>query len=243
METINLGKWSEGDLERIMAAASHIKSTGERIAFISAHFLNTPYLESTLAGGFDEEEVYAINFAGVDCFTFIDYVEAMRISVSFKEFTENLKSVRYQGGKVEYVKRNHFFTDWAEFNGSNVQDATTLIGGKNAKRITKTLNINNVGEFILKGVTPKEREISYIPVCNIDFSIISSMNNGDYFGIYSELPGLDVSHVGIIIKKDNGETLLRHASSVERYRKVVDQPLMDYLHGKTGLIILRPLPL
>jgi len=58
-------------------------------------------------------------------------------------------------------------------------------------------------------------------------------------GVYSELPGLDVSHVGIIVKK--GKTFLRHASSREQCEKVIDQPLDEYIEGKAGIIILRPL--
>ena len=51
--------------------------------------------------------------------------------------------------------------------------------------------------------------------------------------------GLDVSHVGIIIR-DRDTFLLRHASSDRRSRKVVDQELQEYISGTPGLIILRP---
>jgi hypothetical protein len=54
------------------------------------------------------------------------------------------------------------------------------------------------------------------------------------------MEGLDVSHVGIIIR-DRDALLLRHASSDRRFRKVVDQDFQTYISGKPGLIVLRPI--
>ena len=64
------------------------------------------------------------------------------------------------------------------------------------------------------------------------------MNTGDYAGIYTDREGLDVSHTGIIIKK-NDKTYLRHASPKEIYRKVVDEDLAEYFSDKPGLVIFR----
>ncbi|OQC48752.1 MAG: hypothetical protein BWX58_01022 [Deltaproteobacteria bacterium ADurb.Bin026] len=163
----------------------------------------------------------------------------MRLSGSFDEFKENLKRIRYQSGEVDYRKRNHFFTDWAEFNRRYVLDVTGVIGGDKTKKIIKILNENQDRTCLLQGVRPRKREIAYIPACEMDASVINKMMTGDYVGVYSELPGLDVSHVGIIVKK--GKTFLRHASSREQCEKVIDQPLDEYIEGKAGIIILRPL--
>ncbi|MCX5817962.1 MAG: DUF1460 domain-containing protein [Proteobacteria bacterium] len=240
-EMIALGRWSKSDLEHIMSTASHLSNPGERIGFISQHFLNTPYLESTLTGSIDEQEICVINLCGMDCFTFIDYVEAMRLSGSFDEFKESLKKVRYQSGDVDYRKRNHFFTDWAEFSRANIRDVTGEIGGNRTKKAKKILNTKEDGTCFLQGIIPRERKIAYIPADNMNSSTLAAMRTGDYAGIYSELPGLDVSHAGIIIKADNDEIFLRHASALERYRKVVDQPLKEYMADKAGLIVLRAL--
>jgi hypothetical protein len=65
------------------------------------------------------------------------------------------------------------------------------------------------------------------------------MRTGDYVGIYSEIKGLDVSHVGIVIK-DGDKIYLRHASSQKKQRKVVDQDFKDYIFKKPGIIVFRP---
>jgi hypothetical protein len=240
-ERVDLGRWSKDDLEHIMSKALRFSNPGERIGSISQHLLNTPYLESTLTGNIYEPEIFVVNLGGVDCFTFVDYVEAMRLSGSFDEFKENLKKVRYQAGNVDYRKRNHFFTDWAEFSRANIRDVTREIGGNKTKKAKKILNTKEDGTCFFQGIAPRERKIAYIPADNMNSSVLAAMRTGDYAGIYSELPGLDVSHTGIIIKADNDEIFLRHASSLEKYRKVIDQPLKDYLSDKPGLIVLRAL--
>jgi len=62
--------------------------------------------------------------------TFIEYIEALRLSNSFEDFKENLKKVRYKSGEVAFENRNHFFTDWVEFNANVIDDATKEIGSE-----------------------------------------------------------------------------------------------------------------
>ncbi|MCX5806348.1 MAG: DUF1460 domain-containing protein [Proteobacteria bacterium] len=235
---INPGRWSEDDLDRLMQEAARIEDVGDRIAFVSAKFIGVGYQESTLIGDTGIPEKLVVNLEGVDCFTFIDYVEAMCLSCSFLEFKENLKRVRYHSGMVDYLQRNHFFTDWIDFNREFVEEVTEEVGGQKTKKANKNINIKEDGTFFLEGISPREREICFIPTESIDDAVIAGLRNGDYAGIYTEKAGLDVSHVGIIIKK-KGKCFLRHASSLEANRKVIDQDLRKYLTGKPGFLVLR----
>ena len=45
----------------------------------------------------------------MDCFTYLDYVEALRLSNSYEEFNPKVKDIRYKNGKVSFQNRNHFF--------------------------------------------------------------------------------------------------------------------------------------
>ena len=238
-EQILLGKWTTDKLEQMLEEASKIRGSAARIDFISKHFLNTDYKESTLVGDINTPEVFVINLEGVDCFTFIDYVEAMRLSHSFPAFKENLKRIRYRSGVVAFKNRNHFFTDWEKSNSGFVSDITGRAGAKKTKNITKTLNKKQDGTRFLPGIPFKKRPLKYIPSDAIDKSVINNLQTGDYIGIYSEKQGLDVSHVGIIIK-DKVSIFLRHASSAKKYRKVIDHDFKEYISGKPGLIVLRP---
>ncbi len=232
---VNLGRWGREELGEMLRTASAIGPVSERIRFISAAFLGAPYGESTLIGGKGGAEALVIDLASMDCFTFIDYVEAMRLSDSFGDFRLHLMKVRYRRAMVSYGTRRHFFSDWRYTR--RVRDVTPEVGGERARGVKKTLNRKADGSPILPGILEKERRIAFVPSILVDGGVLANLRTGDYVGIYSEADGLDVSHVGIILKGE-GRVLLRHASSVER--KVLDQDFLPYISGKPGIIVLRP---
>jgi hypothetical protein len=160
---INLGIWTEKQIDELLKRAARIRGLPERVASLSEPFLGTEYGESTLIGDVNHSEVLVLNLERVDCFTFIDYIEAMRLSRSFIEFKENVIKIRYQSGRVSYLGRNHFFTDWIEFNDERVLDVTRTIGGRAAENVVKTLNLKEDGALYLEGIRPRSREVAFIP--------------------------------------------------------------------------------
>jgi hypothetical protein len=236
---ILFGKFIRNELDKIIREASEIDNTGKRIDFLSKQFLDTDYVESTLIGNKDAPEVFVINLKVVDCITLIEYVEAMRLSDSFSAFERNLQKVRYKSGIVEFMSRNHFFTDWREFHAEYIADVTGKLGGEKTRTIQKTLNQRENGTHFLPGIQPVQREVQYIPSDKIDRSVLNKLSTGDYLGIYSSKAGLDVSHAGILIK-DGDSIFLRHASSQSELRKVADQDFKKYIADKPGIIVLRP---
>lgn len=238
-EIINLGAWTEESLDRLIRDAALIEDPGERVDALSARFLETPYQEATLIGSPSEPETFVLNLAGVDCFTFLDYVEALRRSDSFVDVKELLRNIRYRAGEVDYTQRNHFFTDWAVSNADGVSDVTAAVGGAKAVRIRKTLNRKGNGSPYVPGIPPTPRDLAFIPAGAVDKAVLAWLRTGDYIGIYSPMPGLDVSHVGICIRRGD-RLFLRHASSSRPYRKVIDQDFREYIAAAPGIIVLRP---
>jgi len=235
-EQTNLGKWTKEKLDILLQESSSIHDTGKRIDFLSAKFIGAQYTEATLIGHANTPEVFVINLEGVDCFTFIDYIEAMRRSGSFSEFRENLRKIRYRSGEVIYEDRNHFFTDWREYNSDLIDDITERVGRGKSKQVKKILNQKNDGAGFIPGIPFRERQVVYIPAEKVDDAAMRDLKSGDYIGIYSEMPGLDVSHIGIVIK-DASHVFFRHAST--KSMKVVDEDFRKYLSGKPGIIVLR----
>ena len=238
IKSTDLGSWNQIKVERLLQEAATLRNPGEKIAFISRHFLGTPYIAHTLIGNPETSEIFVLRFDGVDCFTLLDYVEALRRSSSFVDFKKHLRHIRYRGGRVNYINRNHFFSEWGNANFPHLEDVTALVGGMSVHRVEKQLNQRGDGQLYLPGYPVTKRTVTFIPPEAIDASVFSRLHSGDYIGIYSPLPGLDVSHTGIIIKKGE-KTLLRHASSRESIRRVVDEELAPYLGGKKGLIVYR----
>ncbi len=220
-----------------MQKASTVPDTSDRIAFLSSQFLGISYQVSTLTGSEAEPEQLVINLRAVDCFTLLDYVEAMRHSITFDSFVGHLKKIRYRDGLVSYMNRNHFFTDWAQYNQACISDVTGKVGGAQTHRIRKVLNVKTDGSFFVPGIPSVTRDMDFIPSGCIDDVVLGMMNTGDYAGIYSDRPGLDVSHTGVIIRRGS-DVVFRHASSIQG--KVVDEDFGKYVAVSPGLVVFRP---
>lgn len=223
---------------RVVAAAAEA-DPGERVVRLSAGFMATPYVANTLGGGPALPESLVVRLDAVDCFTLLDYVEAMRRSADPAGFRQQLIEVRYLDGRITWETRRHFFSDWTVAADGWVIDVTAIIGGRRTQTALKTLNRRGDGSVYLPGVAVRERTVHFIPTAAIDDTVLAGLRPGDYLGIYAAEPGLDVTHVGIVVPGD-GRLLLRHASSRRDTGQVVDSDLAGYLRGKPGIVVFRP---
>ena len=231
------GPWNRGELARLITELRPLPP-GERIVHISHLFLGAPYAANTLRGGPQQAEQLVVNLAEFDCFTLLDTIEALRRAATPADFPEQLKQVRYRGGKVAYASRRHFFSDWVAADSAGMSDVTAAVGQGRARVVAKQLNQKEDGSLWLPGLPVTGRDVTYIPTVKIDRVVLSALQAGDYVGIYAAHQGADVSHTGLIVKT-GARVLLRHASSSPGVRRVVDVDLLAYLQGKPGLVVYR----
>ncbi|WP_409360810.1 DUF1460 domain-containing protein [Bartonella heixiaziensis] len=238
---VNLDPYTLDKLNTILKERSKMSDhkTEKMIELLSEAFLGTPYQANMLQGSETTPEKLIIDFRGLDCFTYLDYVEALRKSTSQTEFINNVIRTRYVDGNISFLNRKHFFTDWAYREYKLADDITAQIS-PNAVNTEKYLNQKADGGNYLSGLPIVKRNITYIPSSVINEEVITRLQSGDFIGIYTKLPGLDVTHVGFFIMTDNGP-MLRNASSRKENEKVVDSPFMDYVTKTPGIIVLRAL--
>ncbi|WP_406604211.1 DUF1460 domain-containing protein [Bartonella gliris] len=238
---VNLDPYTLNKLNAVLKERSKMSNheTGKMIELLSEAFLGTPYQANMLHGSENTPEKLIIDFRGLDCFTYLDYVEALRKSTSQTEFIENVIRTRYIDGNVSFLNRKHFFTDWANREYKLADDITAQIS-PDAVSVEKYLNKKADGGNYLPGLPIVKRNITYIPSSFINEEVISRLQSGDFIGIYTKLPGLDVTHVGFFIMTDNGP-MLRNASSRKENEKVVDSPFMDYIAKTPGIVVFRAL--
>lgn len=239
-DLINLGHWSRAEIEQIVSSKNSFNSPNEQIVWLSSLFLKAPYAANTLIGGPREAEQLVFDLGQFDCFTYLDAIEALRRAHNFNDLFEQLKKVRYVDGVVTYTSRRHFFSDWLTGDG-DVEDVTAVVGGDKTLSVLKQLNGKDDGSLWLPGIALESRRINYIRTVDVDFEVLNNLLAGDYVGVYTNHAGLDVSHTGIIIKKE-GKVFMRHASSRNETSKVVDEDLLTYLQGKPGLVVYRVKP-
>ncbi|WP_234787639.1 DUF1460 domain-containing protein [Mycolicibacterium novocastrense] len=224
-------------LERLLAVRNGA-APPERAEVISRAFLGTPYGAHTLVGSADEPEQLVVELSKVDCFTYADYVEALKRAGSREEFIAALREVRYKDGVVDFANRKHFFTEWAAATPAVATDITASLSA-NVIHVQKNLNQKDSGGVYLPGLPVVPRTVSYIPSAQFDDAVVGGLRTGDYIGAYAEDGGLDVTHVGVYVDTPHGP-VFRNASSLPGDDKVVDTPLFDYVRTVPGVVVLRP---
>jgi len=235
--TVTISERSEQILTDLLAARNQA-APAERAQVVSGELLGTPYAANTLIGSATEPEQLVVDLDAVDCFTFIDYVGALKRGDDRQSFLEALREVRYRDGVVDFADRKHFFTDWAAVSPPIATDVTATLGA-DAVRVTKSLNDKGSGAVYLPGLPVVSRDVAYLPSSAVDDTVLRALHTGDYLGAYAPDDGLDVTHVGIVLATPGGP-MFRNASSLPADNKVVDTPLTDYLATVPGVVVLRP---
>lgn len=215
---------------RLLKAIWREPALAARIEYLSAQFLGLPYLVNPLGGGPGEPERLTVSLDGFDCVTYIETVLALALSAGWYGFLDNLRKIRYQGGQVDWLHRNHYMVDWAENNRAAgfVADMTT---GEETLEKTRTLGLVN-------GLPRKTVTFRCFPKRRLA-RVADRIETGDLILFVSAKRLLDVFHTGLLVRKDD-RILLRHAT--RKVGAVIEQDLEDFLQNNrmSGFILLRP---
>jgi len=233
-------------------------SVGALMLRIGLDFVGTPYVTKTL--DLNPEENLVVNLREFDCTTFVESCLAIALSLKngqpdYNQYIAQLERVRYRNGRLEgYTSRLHYFSEWITDNENKgvVKDVTAGLGG-----IGHPVLLNFMGnhpDFYpqLKADPSQivrlrqiEKKISAHPFYFIPKEKIADhepeMMDGDIVALTTKIPGLDVSHLGLISKK-NGVVFLLNASSADGRVEITRLPLVEYLKGLknvTGIFVVR----
>ncbi len=243
----------------IEAEAANLSGAAARVEWLGCRLLDTPYVGHTLE---EQPEMVTVNLDELDCTTYVETVLAMAMTLgerrsSWRDFVYNLQRVRYRGGVVDgYPSRLHYICDWIVDNvhRGNFDDVTNRMPKYNY--VVKTIDFMSANadkypaladSANLAGV--KNTEVGYR---NHRFPYVKSsdasnkatkaaLHTGDVVAFTSTLKNLDVTHLGIIVKKD-GEPYVMHASSSVGRVVVSDLPLDRFLRRNrqfTGFRVVR----
>jgi hypothetical protein len=227
---------------------------------LGTYFEGTPYVAHTLEKG--DEEQLVVNLRGLDCTTLVENCLALAKTIqsdehTFERFTKELKNVRYRSGKIEgYPSRLHYTTDWIFDNQQKklVRNLSKEIG---TTPYPKEINFMSThpdsyrqlkdSSKLLTIIVQKESDINsrqhfYIPEEKLA-EVEDQLMDGDIVGITTSVDGLDISHMGILVRKA-GRIHLLHASSAAEKVVLSDETLEEYLlssKSATGIMVARPL--
>lgn len=225
---------------------------------IGLSFLETPYVAATLENGLEEKLV--INLRQLDCTTFAESSLALARTVKlnkkdFESFVAELQKIRYRDGiRSQYPSRLHYFSEWIQNN--HKRDIISGLDNQNGVKYNKAINYMSTHPAdypvlkkhpeLIPAIAQQEKELTktgfkYFPKSNIA-NLYKYLQHGDIIALTSTIEGVDVNHVGIIIKKGN-EFHLLHAPLSGKKVLVSDGPVTDFLKPQSknsGIMIARP---
>lgn len=237
--------------------AAELENTAERVVFISKKFLGKPYATETLEG---DSELLTINTSKVDCTTLVENVIALAMTTAedtttYKDYEKNLKSIRYRGGEVNgYASRLHYVSDWIADNTERGNFAEVTDKFAPAEKQQLRLNYMTTHRRSYKALVDNQEayeemqevekrydsyQCSYIPKRKVGLKPAQNwLKEGDIVLITTTTRGLDVSHMGILVK-ERGQLFLLHASSNAGKVIIAQQSLDSYLKAHNNMSGIR----
>jgi hypothetical protein len=232
------------------------KTPNELVMLYGQKLIGTPYVAHTLEG---KEEMLTINIDQLDCTTFIETLYALTRTTldgrfSWRDFANNLENIRYQNGEMNgYSSRLHYFSEWVvdNFHRGNVSELTSSIPG--SKDIIKTLDFMS-GHRNLYPALKDSVEFEKIKSVEAGYTMHKfyyvkkewlnsketkdAIEDGDIAGLVTKKEGLDVSHLGILMKKDDTLYLL-NASSIDGKVEISKETLSYMLKRSRNALGIR----
>ena len=204
-------------IERLIQESRGLPHVSERIDFISSKLRGIRYQADTLIGGPKHPEKFVVRDDAFDCVTFCEVVLASAIARDIGEFETALRRIRYDHGKVEYDRRNHYFADWCKRNIEN--------GICQPVAIEPSLVIDKIVTWHREF---GRRQVSIVAIAKETLlEKAGLLAPGDIIGFTSRRASLDYYHTGLVAFGKNGELLLRNAS--QSRGRVVDDKMAAFV--------------
>lgn len=225
------------------------------VSFYAHKLLGTPYVAHTLEG---DNEMLTINIDQLDCTTFVETLYALARTTlqgrqSWRDYAANLESLRYRGGVMgDYSTRLHYISLWIidNFSRGNLVEVTPDL--PHATTMVKTINFMSAhadSYQSLKGDSAmvvkikrmedglRNHQMPYLKKMWLNKDDVrQALHAGDFVGLLTRIDGLDISHLGIIEKDENGEIYLLDASMSGGKVMIESEPLGRWLKsGKNTL--------
>ena len=218
-------------VEQLLSETKDADTVASRIEVLSRHFVGYPYQANPLIGSADTPEVFTASIDGFDCVTYIETVVALARASNVDDFIEYLRQIRYEQGRIEWERRNHYMTGWIRNNVS--AGILTPVSMPAIPTVSRERVLN-----VIPGLASQRTRMKSVPKRSVP-RLEPYLQTGDLIFFVSTRKNLDVFHAGIIVR-DGERILIRHASRSQG--GVVEQELGEFLktNRMAGVIVVRP---
>lgn len=245
--------------QEAIAQNLHQRSMGEIMQAMGEHFLGTPYKAGLLDQSPEEKLVVSLN--EFDCVLFVETVLAIARGIAVQDysaqtFVNHLQDQRYSHGKLNgYCSRLHYFSAWIADNQKRgtVENITRQLGGI---PLNQPLNFMSQhwqsypqlaqNDANYQCIVEAEKQLAksaiyYLPQSQIR-SIYEQLQPGDIVAVATRVPGLDVTHTGLVYRHSGDSVGFIHASPKGTVKVAPDlQSYIDRVEDAIGIIVARPI--
>lgn len=251
-----------GDTRNIAAAAiddTAAMPMNKALIGLARRYLGTPYNAFSLDRG--QTERLQLDLTRFDCFLFVEQLLALVNSrqvdtqtEGVNRFTNHVRQLRYEDGRVDYCLRHHYFSRWAEAaeRQGYLVNITPFLPGAVSRQRPLTFMSSHADSYEpmqlpanRSCITNLEKQLvvnqSFIPLAQLK-QALPSLRSGDIFGLVTRVEGLDVTHVGIL-EASGGAVDAIHAAQGQGVMRSLD--LVSYAKAVPdviGVMVLRPMP-
>lgn len=238
---------------------------GPRMIKVARALHGRPYKGFTLEVH-DRIESPSVNLHGLDCWTFFETCLGFARMLGWRrpspqpaDLLREIEFTRYRGGVCHgnYLDRIHYLAEWFVENEARgvADDITRDLGGADQIRgrkiqemtvLWKSYRYLRENPGLRPAMAEHEQRIARLPVYYIPKDRVArierKLRDGDIAGIATKHHGGFCSHVGLIVRTNDGVARFFHASRNYK-RVVVDKSISGYLNsfsGHAGVIIARP---
>ncbi len=239
------------------ARSLYQRPIGEIVQAIASQLVGSGYQANLLDQSTQERLV--VSLTRFDCVLFVETVLALARGIAqqdytYQTFTQSLQSLRYRDGSmVGYCSRLHYFSEWISDNQrrGNVQNISLHLGGISLHKMLNFMSGNRQSYARLNDartyqcVRQMESAINpfvmnYIPASQIRQNY-GRLQSGDIVAIATDIPGLDVTHTGLVYRNQDGGLGLIHATPGRGVAISPDlQRYVSHVDSAIGVLLVRP---
>ncbi len=225
---------------------------------IAKQFLGRPYKANLLDQS--QQETLVVSLKQFDCMLFIETVLAIARGVavqdySYRTFVDRIREQRYRNGEINgYCSRLHYFSEWLL---DNEKRGTVKNIGQGLKSVPLNKKLNFMSRHrnkyprLVDDVTYNcrveteaklgEIKLNYIPTNQLH-QAYGQLHSGDIVAVATDIPGLDVTHTGLVYRHSDGSIGFIHASPIGEVTIARDlQRYVSRVESAIGILVARPI--
>jgi hypothetical protein len=226
----------------LVEALASAPAGGARAAAATRPLVGAPYVFSALGEGAGPDPDPRFRLDAFDCLGFVETAVALGSSSSIAEAARALDDVRYHGPPLLGTRNHEVLSQWIPENVAKgwIADLGQALAGARALRVVKELTpeswraVRRAGRSI-RGLPRGQEPVGTFALWAVapgDLAEVAPRvpEGALVFVVRADAPerSTRISHAGLVVLGPDGARWVRHATSTQGVRRVIEEPLVRF---------------